>query len=145
MFHAYISSEDRALNRLLQNSRWIHTVFKHIDFSKQSDTQIRTCLDNRAGKSTHANVAKSTNRDHLPHRDFIINARGTRTVGVQCVHTIISDIRVSINVEEKPPSDLPTRWIYGELPINVWTGLLFRLMERYAIDSFLIIFCHCKF
>lgn len=52
----------------------------------------------------HAHVAKSTNRDHLPLRDFIINARGTRTVGVQCVQTIISDIRVSINVEEKPSS-----------------------------------------
>jgi len=34
----------------------------------------------------YANVAKSTNQDHLPLRDFIINARGMRIVGVRCTY-----------------------------------------------------------
>lgn len=132
MFHAYIYR--KKIVHLIGCFKILveYTRCLNISISLSNQTHIRTCLDNRAGKSRHANVAKSTNRDHLPLRDFIINARGTRTVGVQCVHTIISDIRVSINVEEKPLSDLPTRWIYGELLINVWTELLVRFMERYA-------------
>lgn len=92
--------ESPTINRAFQNSfRDTFESLGSIGFDGIPSLTGARADTTEEGGSGNVNVAKSTNRDHLPLRDFIINARGTRIVGARYTRAIILDVRVSISVE----------------------------------------------